>query len=125
MKKKLILSFFLLAFIVASTVGQNNKAQTPPKADTSANNYSCGHGRNYVEKNNDGICDHMQSAGTCHGPNYTDANNNGICDHHENGMNCKMKQKGNMNGKGCCNKNSNCNGNCRNKKGQDCPKNSK
>lgn len=42
-------------------------------------------GRNFTDKNNDGICDNRTANATGRNNNYVDANKNGICDNRENG----------------------------------------
>lgn len=42
-----------------------------------------GYGGNYVDADNDGVCDNWQNGG--YGGNYVDADNNGVCDNWQNG----------------------------------------
>jgi len=125
MKKVMILTVFFMAVSAISINAQNNQArQSQNSSDTTANNCTNGHGQNFVDNNNDGICDNFQSGITAgHGHGFTDANNNGICDHHENGNGCNIIQKraGNYN----CNfkGQGNHKRNCRNNNRLFCPKN--
>jgi len=127
MKKVMIMTVVLLAVSVISAGAQDMQSQSSSKtADTTANHFSGGYGQNFVDKNNDGICDHLQSGTVVgHGPNFIDANNNGICDHRENGSGCKMKQRRARNGNVNCMRQSNRKRHCRNINNPGCPMNSK
>lgn len=47
-------------------------------------------GKNYTDKNNDGVCDNRTVGINRKGNNYTDANKNGICDNRENSTSGKQ-----------------------------------
>jgi hypothetical protein len=65
-------------------------------------------GRNFIDKNNDGICDNRQGSNktqTAKGRNFVDKNNDGICDNRQG------KNSGKCCGKGYCHGNGKGNGN--------------
>ena len=47
-------------------------------------------GRNYTDKNNDGVCDNRTANVNGRNNNYVDANKNGVCDNRENGTSGKQ-----------------------------------
>lgn len=47
-------------------------------------------GRNYTDKNIDGVCDNRTANVNGRNNNYVDANKNGVCDNRENGTSGKQ-----------------------------------
>lgn len=99
----LLFLFFLAGFVVSAQTGQtttNNQKTTTVKT-TPVNK-----GPNFVDKNNDGICDYRQnSQGNANkGKNYVDKNNDGVCDNYgkRSSGNCQNKGQGRRGqGNGC------------------------
>lgn len=87
MKKLMITLFASVLLLGVSSVSLAQNAKTPK----AVRNASC---RNFVDKNNDGICDNREVSGqNTKGRNFVDKNNDGFCDN---------QGKGNRrNGKGC------------------------
>jgi hypothetical protein len=99
MKKTLFLTFALSLLAALSATAQTvQKPAAPAQAGTRL-------GRNFVDANGDGICDHRQSAGPRGrtsgarrgfgpgdgtgnrgvGPNFVDADGDGVCDYYQSG----------------------------------------
>ncbi len=104
MKTKLIIiavSAFLFLAVHASAQ-QNNVSKTD---SSKVNSKKC---PNYVDKNNDGVCDNWQSSKTnqtVKSKNYVDANKDGICDNRQNNNTRNCCGNGYGYGKGKCNGN--------------------
>ncbi len=115
MKTKLIIiavSVFMLSAIYAIAQQKNVS-----KADST--NVSAKRGYNFVDKNNDGICDNWQSSKTnrtVNGKNFVDNNKDGICDNRPVSNNAKTAKGRNFvdkNNDGICdNRQGNNSGNC-------------
>ncbi len=87
----------------ANFVDQNNDGV----CDNFAAGNQRGRGANFVDKNNDGVCDNRGSGRyQGRGPNFTDANNDGICDHRQDGTG-RGKGYRHRNGQGYCRGNRN------------------
>ena len=112
--KKFIISISVIALFFAlnsSLYAQKDSSQTgkgknyvDKNKDGVCDNYNSqkGRGRNFVDKNNDGICDNSQGSKT----NNTSTVRNGKCDGtgKGNGYGCRNRG-GKSNGNGCCNGN--------------------
>ena len=66
---------------------------------TSAIGQTAATGKNYVDKDKNGVCDNktVNKGNSGSGRNYTDANNDGVCDNRKGvgqGKGCGQKQKG-------------------------------
>jgi hypothetical protein len=125
--QNLMLITVLLFGFHLSAASQNSTSQTPVKSTTSKNfvdknndgicdNLVSGNqndrGRNFVDANNDGICDNKEACGNkVKGANYVDKNNDGICDNRGNRGkghgNGYCHRNGNGRGNGCCCRNEN------------------
>lgn len=92
----------MLLFGLSTTVSaQTGMAKTPAKTTV---------GPNFVDANNDGICDNRPSGKQgVRGRNFVDANNDGICDNRgsRNRGNGNGYRNGNGKGNGNCNGNAN------------------
>jgi len=108
---KLFLVTAILMIIAIQAQSQTSKSSAnqsdPQKTVASASG-------NFVDKNNNGICDNFESrSGNGHGANFVDKNGDGICDNRANagrktGNNCRYGQgnqhrHGQGNGRGCGN----------------------
>jgi len=116
--KRLIL---IISVIVGMTIASNAQSTTSTKNEKSKTEVSTTKKAettnikgNFVDKNNDGVCDNHQMKGKnkdCQ--NFVDANNDGICDNHKAKGNCCGKGHSNNNGKHrhvkghCCDKKNN------------------
>jgi hypothetical protein len=90
----LFVSFLLLGFHSISA------AQKVPAKNTNQNVT----GVNFIDKNNDGICDNNGTRGVrASGRNYADKNKDGICDNLATGNRGNGKGFRNGSGKGCGN----------------------
>jgi hypothetical protein len=112
MKKFKLTTGILIMLMIASTmVFSQTKEPVKTQNDNQEKTTLVNTGRNFVDQNNDGICDNRQNnqSKQVQGRNFVDKNNDGICDNNPNGNpNCK-NGKGNQNN--CRVKNNNCCGN--------------
>ncbi|MEX0770476.1 MAG: hypothetical protein WD035_07080 [Balneolaceae bacterium] len=52
-------------------------------------------GHNFIDQNEDGICDYAQNGSpTWHGPGFVDDNNNGICDYWDSSLDMHRRHEG-------------------------------
>ena len=52
-------------------------------------------GHNFIDQNDDGICDYAQNgSATWHGPGFSDSNNNGICDYWDMSLDMHQRHEG-------------------------------
>ncbi len=98
-----------VGFVIISIIafGQNNQqAKTNEKTKSEAKTITKQAGGNFVDKNNDGICDNYKDGnrrgnglrnGKGKGPNFVDKDNDGICDNYKDG---NRRGNGLRNGKG-------------------------
>jgi hypothetical protein len=88
---KLILATAIIMIFALQSNAQNaNPADQPSQKQNTVNSAS----GNFVDKDNNGICDNFESrSGTGHGANFVDKNGDGICD--------KRANVGNKNGNNC------------------------
>ena len=118
--KRIAELLFVMMLVAFMAFSQTNRIDSNDQTKNSAKISNVNIGPNYVDKNNDGICDNRQNNGNkqLRGKNFVDKNNDGICDNYQNKK---------LNNKKCCgkghgNRNSNCcgrgNGNgCRHRHG--------
>lgn len=89
--KTLQITFFVSFLLLGLSFTSNAQNAKTIKTDQNTS------GRNFVDKNKDGICDNVGNRNkNAKGRNFVDKNNDGICDNRGNG-NCVGKG----NGKGC------------------------
>jgi hypothetical protein len=101
----------MMIFAIQSNAQNTNSANQPAQKQNTVSSSS----GNYVDKDNNGVCDNFNTrSGKGHGVNFTDKNNDGICDNRANvgkksGNNCRNGQ-GNQcrNGQGKGRGNGNC-----------------
>ena len=108
---KLILAAAVsLIFAIQSNAQNNNPANQPAQKQNAVNSAS----GNFVDKDNNGVCDNFESrSGNGRGTNFVDKNNDGICDNRANvgkksGNTCRYGQgnrhrHGQGRGQGCGN----------------------
>lgn len=74
----------LLTAAVTSVMFIQVQAQSADKPQNTEKPKTAARGANFVDKNNDGVCDNRGSGRfQGRGPNFVDANNDGICDHRQ------------------------------------------
>ncbi len=108
----IIFTAVILALSFNAIYAQNNNSANNTKNSVTTQTFK---GPNFVDKNNDGVCDNRNSVTNRRGVNYIDKNNDGVCDNYgtrqyANG-NGKKKGNGKCNGKGKGKGNGNGNGN--------------
>ena len=77
-----------------------NRAVT--SSDVNIGNRQNSRGANFVDSNQDGVCDNYSTSGTRRGPNYIDSNKDGVCDH-RNGQRIGNGHRNRSMGKGAIN----------------------
>ncbi len=83
-----------MMFITEHLTAQNENIPAVQKETTVTANDSIV-GRNFIDANNNGICDRFENRKPSgKGPNFIDADNNGICDHRETGSKCNGSGSG-------------------------------
>ena len=92
--KLILASAIMMIFALQSNAQNANPADQPSPKQNTVNSAS----GNFVDKDNNGICDNFESrSGTGHGANFVDKNGDGICDKranagNKNGNNCRKGQ---------------------------------
>lgn len=79
----------IFSTLIAISVGTTTPLATVPAEQRNYVNEKCLNGQNYVDEDNDGICDNYtdgQSRGYGCGRNFVDADNDGVCDNYTNGQ---------------------------------------
>jgi hypothetical protein len=107
--EELALVALLLVFFTLSGQSQNSQRQSSNRNQQKAQVSSLSSSRNYVDKDNNGVCDNFEAGkGSGKGVNFVDKNGDGICDWRSNasqgkGNNCKQgKGNSHRNGNACC-----------------------
>lgn len=109
---KLILATAILMIFAVQANAQSNAAatQTDQKQAVASST-----GKNYVDKDNNGVCDNIGTrSGNGRGANFVDKNNDGICDNRatagkKTGNNCRNGNgNGNQHRHGQCQGRGNC-----------------
>ena len=100
--KKIAELVFIMMLLVFTAFSQTNPTDSSNQKKTTDNISSVNIKPNYVDNNNDGICDNRTNNGNNQfkGRNFIDVNKDGICDHRQNN-----ERKGNCcnyKGKKCC-----------------------
>lgn len=101
--KLILATAIMVMFAIQSNAQNTTSANQPAQKQNTVNSAS----RNFVDKDNNGVCDNFESrSGKGHGANFVDKNGDGICDNRANvgkksGNQCRNGQ-GNqyMNGQG-------------------------
>ena len=94
-----------MIFALQSNAQNANTANQPAQKQAAAN----ATGRNYVDKDNNGVCDNLGTrSGNGRGANFVDKNGDGICDNRANAGNKCRNGQGNQNGNGQCRGPRNC-----------------
>ncbi|MEI8049255.1 MAG: hypothetical protein WCI92_17875 [Bacteroidota bacterium] len=89
---KLILATAILVIFTVQSNAQSNIAANQIDQKQTVTNST---GKNYVDKDNNGVCDNIGTrSGNGRGPNFVDKNNDGICDNRatagkKTGNNCR------------------------------------
>jgi hypothetical protein len=98
----IMMTLVFTAFFAIQGFNQTSVAKQNQGDDQKANQQKSMTTGNFVDKNNNGICDHFEARGTNgHGRNFVDKNGDGKCD------NCQSDCKGKGNGN-CCRKEFGC-----------------
>ena len=125
MKKLIVMAVIAAFFSVGTSKGQTNQSDTKNITTSNRgqfvdknNDGICDNfqnrtvntsNRKYIDKNNDGICDNQQNRkANANGRNYVDKNNDGICDNKLNKVksnNCCRQGWKHRRGNGCCRRN--------------------
>ncbi|MEI8047936.1 MAG: hypothetical protein WCI92_11200 [Bacteroidota bacterium] len=89
--KLILAAAILMIFAVQANAQSNTTANQPAQKQAVANSS----GGNYVDKDNNGVCDNIGTrSGNGRGANFVDKNNDGICDNRatagkKTGNNCR------------------------------------
>ncbi len=103
--KLILATTFMMIFTVQANAQSNAAANQPVQKQAAANST----GRNYVDKDNNGVCDNLGTkAGNGRGANFVDKNGDGVCDNGANAGNKCRNGQGNKNGNGKCRGPRNC-----------------
>ncbi len=103
---KLILATAIMMIFTVQANAQSNAAANQSAQKQTAVNST---GRNYVDKDNNGVCDNVGTRpGNGRGANFVDKNGDGICDNRAYAGNKCRKGQGNKNGNGHCRGPMNC-----------------
>jgi len=97
--KLLLATAIMMTFAIQANAQSNAAANQPAQKQTAVNSA----GRNYVDKDNNGVCDNLGTrSGRGRGTNFVDKNGDGICDNRANVGNKYRNGQGNQyrNGQG-------------------------
>jgi len=105
MKKLFVITGVLIGMTLLATGTHAQDTKATGKTSTVQTSQAGQPSGKFVDKNGDGICDHMQQGGkTTSCANFTDKNGNGVCDNccKDGKTCCKSNCCGTGNSKNCC-----------------------
>lgn len=115
--KKLFGIMFLVAAIASTSAFAQTQSNKPTKNKAQTVSSQNFRGPNFVDKNNDGVCDNRGTNMRRSGANFIDKNNDGVCDNYgKRKFDQNRNRKGNGKGKHHRRGKGNGNGNGRGKK---------